>query len=226
MKAITKNILTIFLLITSLGVVSCGRDGDNNSELPLPTPTGNNREIEGFGKVADAIDLGLSVKWANWNLGALRIDDYGGLYGAGDPTGQKKSSSPSDYYFKDSESICGTTYDIASVKWGKPWRLPTYYELKELKDKCTWTYDVLIGNVLGCKATGPNGNTIFIPYSGHRIESTIYEREKHASIWSGEMGVAYHPNGYWDLDINKGGGFQMDGSDNYIGQSVRPVCEK
>ena len=35
-----------------------------------------NREIEGFGRVADAIDLGLSVKWASWNVGASKVCDY------------------------------------------------------------------------------------------------------------------------------------------------------
>ena len=54
-----------------------------------------------FGKVAEIVDLGLSIKWASWNIGASKIGDYGGLYGAGDPTGKKTSTSYSDYYFKN-----------------------------------------------------------------------------------------------------------------------------
>ena len=60
---------------------------------PMENGSVTNREIEGFGRVADAVDLGLSVKWASWNVGASKIADYGGLYGAGDPTGLLTSTS-------------------------------------------------------------------------------------------------------------------------------------
>ena len=36
----------------------------------------------------EAVDLGLSVKWASCNLGADAPNDYGGYFGWGDPTGQ------------------------------------------------------------------------------------------------------------------------------------------
>lgn len=184
-----------------------------------------NREIEGFGRVADAVDLGLSVKWASWNVGASKIADYGGLYGAGDPTGLKTSTSYKDYYFKNGESICGTEYDLAHIKWEGKWRLPTTNEIKELKELCIWEKNITIDNVNGSKATGPNGNSIFIPYAGYRRGNTIVEKNDHGSIWSGDMGVSLHSYGYMDMDINADGTFQFDGCENYLGQSVRPVCE-
>lgn len=185
-----------------------------------------NREIEGFGRVADAVDLGLSVKWASWNVGASQIADYGGLYGMGDPTGLLTSTNESDYYFVDGESICGTSYDLAHVKWGGNWRLPTSTELKELRDKCTWTAKVTKDCVLGSVATGPNGNNIFFPYAGYRTSTTIYERDDHTSIWTGNMGVGpLHSSGYDDMEIFANGTFRNDGCPNYLGQSIRPVCE-
>ena len=51
MKAIGEKIITIFFLFTTLGVVSCGGDGDNNSELPLPTPTEFKNERTSVGDV-------------------------------------------------------------------------------------------------------------------------------------------------------------------------------
>lgn len=36
------------------------------------------------------VDLGLSVKWAAYNVGASSPEEYGGLYGWADPTGEKK----------------------------------------------------------------------------------------------------------------------------------------
>ena len=80
---------------------------------------------EEFGKIAEIVDLGLSVKWSSWNVGASKVADYGGLYGAGDPTGLLTSTNYFDYYWKDGESICGTEYDLAHVKWGDKWQLPT-----------------------------------------------------------------------------------------------------
>lgn len=53
------------------------------------------------------------------------------------------------------------TYNEAVSRFGN--KLPTKEQLVELKDKCTWTWT---GN--GCKVTGPNGNSIFLPAAGYR----------------------------------------------------------
>ena len=190
---------------------------------PMENGSVTNREIEGFGRVADAIDLGLSVKWASWNIGASKIADYGGLYGAGDPTGLLTSTSYSSYYYKYGASICGTEYDLATVKWQGNWRMPTMAELTELRDYCTWVHSITIDGVLGSIATGPNGNSIFIPYSGYRKGATISGKNNGASIWSGDIRGS-HSYGYLDLDIGIDF-FNTDGCSNWIGQSIRPVCE-
>ncbi len=193
---------------------------------PMEEGTNANREIEGFGRVADAVDLGLSVKWASWNVGASKIADYGGLYGAGDPTGLKTSTSIDDYYWKNGESICGTEYDLAHVKWGDGWRMPTTNEIKELKEKCSWQSNITIDGVKGSRAIGPNGNSIFFPYAGFRKNNTITEKDDHSSIWTGDMGVELHSYGYMDMDIKTNGTFQLDGCECYVGQSIRPVKAK
>ena len=202
----------------------------NGFDVP-PMEEGNepNREIEGFGRVADAVDLGLSVKWASWNVGASQVADYGGLYGIGDPTGLKTSTNYKDYYYVVGANICGTEYDLAHVKWGGLWRLPTITELKELKEQCSWTYNITIDGVIGSVATGPNGNTLFFPYSGCRHGSTNSYFKGHASIWSGEQGYAgstSYSYSYKDLDINlTNGTVRLDGNCCYDGQSIRPVCK-
>ena len=196
---------------------------------PMDEGGEQNREIEGFGRVANAIDLGLSVKWASWNVGASKIADYGGLYGAGDPTGLRTSTNYSDYYWIKDVNICGTEYDLAHVKWGGAWRLPTFNELKELKEQCTWSHKVTIDGVVGSIATGPNGKTLFIPYAGSRRGSLNNGFGKWASIWSGEEGYAGNETftrSYKDLDINlPTGSNKLDGCEIHDGQSIRPVCE-
>lgn len=199
---------------------------------PMEEGANTNREIEGFGRVADAVDLGLSVKWASWNVGASKIADYGGLYGAGDPTGFQTSANYEDYHYNEvtNSTICGTEFDIAKVKWGANWRLPTLTELKELKEKCTWQHNVFIDGMKGSLAKGPNGNEIFFPYAGCREEDGRNPyKDKHASIWSGEQGyagVVPYSFSYYDLDINFGGSnsVRLDGCGCWNGQSVRPVC--
>ena len=193
------------------------------SVRPVYGESSDNPQLNDLGTIADVVDLGLSVKWASWNIGASKIADYGGLYGAGDPTGLKTSTDYSDYYFKNGESICGTEYDLVHVKWGGYWRMPTWNELEELKTRCTWTDGELDG-VKGSWVKGPNGNSIFLPWAGNRKgTSTFSDKGVKGYYWSGDMGVSLHSYGYKDLDIKSGGVFQTDGAENYWGQSIRPV---
>ena len=200
----------------------------NGFDIPPMEEGSTNREIEGFGRVANAVDLGLSVKWASWNIGASKIADYGGLYGAGDPTGLKTSTNYSDYYWAEGANICGTQYDLAHVLWGGNWRLPTINELIELKENCTWQYDAEIDGIKGSIATGPNGNKLFFPHSGVRHGSQSIGFNEWTSLWSGDEGNAgddtYPPRSYKDFDINlPNGSMKLDGNYIYDGQSIRPV---
>lgn len=123
-----------------------------------------------FGICQDTIvDLGLSVKWAGWNIGASYPEQEGTLFGWGDPTGKEASVYSSKYPVKDPPmSICGDRrYDMAMVNWGWPWRLPSKKELDELTENCKWE-SFIYKNVRGVKITGPNGNTLFIPITSAR----------------------------------------------------------
>ena len=197
---------------------------------PMDDGAKSNPEIEGFGRVAYAIDLGLSVKWASWNIGASSVSDYGGLYGIGDPSGLLTTKNESDYFY-NGNTICGTENDLAHVKWGGSWRLPTSEELKELAEKCNWYHNVTFDGIPGSIAMGPNGNSIFIPYAGARHGSELSRRGEHASLWSGDVGCEHYYNGYTktyaDLDIsyNNSKIVNLDCETIIIvGQSIRPVC--
>ena len=142
--------------------------------------------------VADIVDLGLSVKWAKWNMGASGEDEIGGYYGWGDSTGDMRSWTSSDYangYTKT--SICGDAeYDIATANWGKGWRLPTKAEVEELMEKCTITTATkngVAGYTLTC-----NGQSIFLPKGGYEYNNK-FERESYAMYWTGETDSQLHP---------------------------------
>lgn len=121
----------------------------------------------------EAVDLGLSVKWATCNYNAASSYEVGGYYLWGDPTGNAKigfdivgSEIVPLYSAPNMDSIAGTSYDIVRAKWGGKWRLPSMTEFNELYSKCTWTYTSQNG-VNGIKITGPNGNSIFLPMTGY-----------------------------------------------------------
>ena len=71
------------------------------------------------------------------------------------------------------KDISGTKYDVAHVKWGGNWRMPTNDELLELYSNCSKAEIYLYGKS-GHLFTGPNGNSIFIPNSD-LWTSTVYE---------------------------------------------------
>lgn len=110
-----------------------------------------------------AVDLGLSVKWAQYNYGASSASATGGYYLWGDPTG---SEVPLFYTPPSVNSISGTQYDIVRSKWGGNWRIPSRSEINELHSNCTWTSTTLNG-VSVIKVTGPNGNSIYLPLTGY-----------------------------------------------------------
>lgn len=101
------------------------------------------------------IDLGLSVKWANYNMGAESP------YGLGTPStwGHEEGQ---DVSYPDDMNISGSGYDLVRKSLGGTWRLPTAFDFMELEQKCTWRH-VVINETPGNLITGPNGNSIFLP---------------------------------------------------------------
>ena len=76
-------------------------------------------------KNVHAVDLGLSVLWADCNVGGTTDAPTGELYGWGDASGLKTSQNVNDYldykgglYLSTPKDISGTMYDIASQKMG------------------------------------------------------------------------------------------------------------
>lgn len=181
-------------------------------------------KISDFGQVADAVDLGLSVDWASWNLGASSIGEYGGLYGWADPTGQLTSKNLSDYPSSTPPTdICGTDYDIAHVVWGEDWRLPSADEISELKEKCKWYIEPMNGKTC-IKVVGPNGNHIILPLGGSRSGTEVQELDEIGRFISGTL---YQDDNRYahGLKITQES-YGMIGFNRALGCSVRPVRSK
>ena len=113
----------------------------------------------------DFVDLGLSVKWSKYNVGAKKESDLGGYYAFGDLTGINPSIDPADYASSDTYK---TALDVAYLYTGGKGTLPTADQFEELFTLCTPEYTEVDG-VPGYTFTGPNGNSIFMPAAGKRV---------------------------------------------------------
>lgn len=188
------------------------------------------------------VDLGLpsGIKWATCNVGATKPEDFGGYYAWGE-TEEKNDYSWSTYkccngsYYTQTKYCTSSSYgtvdnkttldsedDVAHVKWGGTWRMPTKAEQDELRNNCTWTWTTQNG-VEGYKVTGPNGNCIFLPAAGSRVESSdVYGRDRLGRYWSSSL--CREENAFdWEFDSDSPN--DCDFEPRYKGQSVRPVCE-
>lgn len=135
-----------------------------------------------------AIDLGLSVMWADKNVGAWSKSTAGAYYAWGE-------ISQKDHYSDETftgaginvASIGGTESDISTLRFGDGWRLPTPDEVKELFTKCTWKWTTS-GGVKGYEITGDNENTIFIPASGFKLREDVEDYNEIGYYWTSERG--------------------------------------
>lgn len=109
-----------------------------------------------------AVDLGLpsGTLWADRNLDALDETDEGMLFIWGDPTGMNDTVKVPDNVY----NISGTEYDIVKEKWGDDWCMPNLEQFNELHDQCS-IKKIEKDNIKGYLVTGPNGNTLFFPFS-------------------------------------------------------------
>ena len=210
------NVSDVTLLITYI----LGQDNGN----------GNG---SGSNATGEAIDLGLpsGTKWASCNVGATKPEEYGGYYAWGE-TEEKEVYNWSTYIHCDGsyetchdlgEDISGTEYDVAHVKWGGKWCMPTLDDIKELLDNCTSEWTTLNG-VNGRKFTSNiNGNSIFLPAAGFRWDGDLVYAGSGGIYWSSSQYPSDSDYAYYLLlDFDSGSAYWGSFYRN-SGQSVRPV---
>ena len=172
-----------------------------------------------------AVDLGLSVKWAACNMGGNAPHDYGSLYSWGETSPKTNYSEDCYAYYAQGQyqyigtNICGTSYDAAHLLWGGHWRLPTRAEVEELKTLCTWTAEELEG-VAGYRVTGTNGNSIFLPSAGYQDSTERKETGTSGYYWTGTLNREM-PSSAYNINFR---GYAADWSaSRAYGFSIRPV---
>ena len=178
------------------------------------------------------IDMGLpsGTKWACCNVGANSPEEAGDYYAWGETTTKSEYNWNTYKHCDGTEeschnlgsSICGTQYDVAHVKWGGSWQMPTLNQIKELLDNCTSEWTTFNG-VSGCKfISKSNGGSIFLPAAGGRWVSERIGVGSYGNYWSGAQNAENEGYAY-DLYFGSGG-TDWHGSNRYYGHSVRPVA--
>ena len=178
------------------------------------------------------IDLGLpsGTKWACCNVEASTPDDYGGYYAWGE-TEEKLSFDWENYRHYDSsteqcihigDDIAGTEYDVATVKWGDLWRLPSSEMFQELMDNCTFEWTSL-NDVNGYLFTGSNGGRIFLPAAGGCLYDALLLDGRDGNYWASTLDSEEKDNAFFLVFRSQF--VQLQYSPRFLGLSVRPVCQ-
>ncbi|MBR5209473.1 MAG: hypothetical protein IKV67_06430, partial [Paludibacteraceae bacterium] len=168
-----------------------------DSVLAMYEPVFTEGEKHGNGYV---VDLGLpsGLKWATWNVGASKVDEYGSYYTWAEVK-TKETFSSDDYFTRtlsmqqqmkagiiDSLRNLTSKYDAATVNWGEDWRMPNSQDYEELIKNCKF-YWTRLGTTYGMKVVGPNGNKIFIPAGGMIGESGYYKFNLECLYWTSTL---------------------------------------
>ena len=169
---------------------------------------------------AEEIDLGLSVKWANMNVGAKAPEEWGNYYAWGETTTNSQYGWYHNIYTSELDEFGGHkcyrggqnykwgTYDTgmtgytgvislesdddaATANWGNGWRTPTREDFEELFENTKQKRDVVNG-VKGVRFISKSNSSvsIFIPYSGFKQEDDTIDADAVGGCWTSTL----HPD--------------------------------
>ena len=181
------------------------------------------------------IDLGLpsGTKWAWCNVDTEHPENQsptnnGGYYAWGE-TEVKTDYSWSSYLYGSrsnpsdlGDNISGTEYDVAHVKWGGDWKMPTKTQVEELIGNCSYQATSVDG-ISGFKLTSINGYSIFLPNAGSFQGTSISDLNKYGKYRSST------PDGFRSPYLYHSGSrvfcANYNGDEREEGMTVRPVAQ-
>lgn len=207
------------------------------------------------------VDLGLpsGTKWATKNIGATTPEGYGDFYAWGEIESKDDYSWNTYEFFFDNNGnnvpydskwntepneltdlgrdIAGTKYDVAHVRWGEKWEMPSKAQMEELLNPkhCEWIWTTING-VNGYKVISKiNGNSIFLPASGEQDGKIRHFVNKEGEYWLSTVDtinsfaaykfVLYENDLFEGKRIKCSESFNTKDCDRCQGRSVRPVIE-
>ncbi len=193
------------------------------------------------------VDLGLpsGTLWATCNVGANSPEERGDYFAWGETQPKtfyalsnykysygrlakyaklKKYCIESDFGnngFTDNLTTLLPSDDAATANWGSDWCMPSADQWRELQDntKNAWTIQ---NGVLGRLFTASNGNSLFLPAAGYRLDNRLYSVGSTGNYWSSSL-YTDDLGGAWffkfSLDY-----YHVSGGYRDFGNPVRAVC--
>lgn len=239
MKKNNLSWMTIAMMaFVCVGFFACGGGDDDddvtNGQYNKVDPPSNGDSDP------NVVDLGLSVKWASCNVGASKPEEFGGRYAWGETVEKNKYSEENytlakpvkayekdyskQYTFYDYENIdiMATKYDVAYAKCGSKWRMPLQSECLELVTKCD-VVETTKNGVKGFKYTGPNGNSIFIPFKDKMTDQCWTTDSRDVYYTNYICSVTRTPMNAYTFYGKNCGEYTFASKD--LGLRVRPVME-
>lgn len=210
--------------------------GKTTKKLNKKTQPANTKQ-SGRIVVPQAVDLGLSVRWASFNLGASKPEGYGNYYAWGETKPKSvylertykfaKGGGMTKYStgykgFNDGKTSLESIDDAATVNLGRNWRLPTKEEIIELYKNCKREW-VTVNVIKGMRFIGPSGQSIFLPATGRRYwrTSKLEDRGIYGQYWTSSL--ADYGWLATSLVVVDDGDAYWSGDDRPDGFTIRPV---
>lgn len=196
-------------------------------------------------ELGEWVDLGLSVKWASFNLGASSPEEYGDYYAWGETepkdvynwstyrwcngseTSLTKYNTNSSYGIVDNKTELDPEDDAAHVALGGKWRMPTDAEWTELRENCTWEWTDnyygtgVAGWIVTSNVEGYKDKRIFLPAAGERLDSDFSGAGFYCDYRSSSLCTEF-PYVAWNIFFNSDYVYRHNYY-RYYGHSVRPV---
>lgn len=158
----------------------------------------------------DYVDMGTSVEWCRYNVGAAAEKANGALIGYGDVTGLKRSENPADYA---TGNIAQGDKDVAVAS--AMGYLPTKADFEALMAACDITKEGDCYKFTSKKT----GNSIYFPMDGIREGETATEG---MGVYATGQAYGNEPD-YTDVLMLNGSEAKMAIAKRSTGVSVRPV---
>lgn len=187
------------------------------------------------------------LKWAKMNIGATTVAGststcYGDLYSWGETS--TKTNYAKSYYSSTAKAISsditpGSGNDVARVKWGGDWRMPTKEDFKKLYEACGGTNPPKSGGsasttekgVYWCSSYDGVAGLLFCDGAGHKLFFPAAGDSTSDSPSSGGI-LGYYWSSTWDspdyaysLGFSSATVISQVGYYRYHGTSVRPVSD-
>lgn len=188
-------------------------------------------KVKNRGNIEDApcsfyvrpVDLGLTVDWADRNIGANTPNGYGAYFWWGALS--NATAANRSIYKTGSVAIQGTEHDIVHMLWGGKWRMPSSTEMSALKTGGSFVVETIDEVDFNCFQYQQGGFSVSLPIAGYlKSDGSLAEDQVTGRYWTGDNTGA--TQAYFLNVTSSNKNVDNYGYRNDRAYTIRGVCEK